>query len=119
MLATSTPAEAVTKTNSKAKAAASHNGNLVSKILSRWVFNHLLLPISIEREPIYFQPIKSLQDQKIFDLTVKAMRCFFNYEELRDGILVHSGLGGLVTRVFTKLPIETGQVQLRISSTRK
>ena len=26
---------------------------------------------------------------------------------------------GLVTRVLTKLPIETGQVQLRISSTRK
>jgi len=47
------------------------------------------------------------------------MRCFLNYEELRDGILVHSGLGGLVTRVLTKLPIETGQVQLRISSTRK
>lgn len=74
-------------------------------LLLRMEANHLLVSSPVEREPIYFQPIKSLRDRKIFDLRVKAMRSFLNYEELQESILVHSGLGGLVTKALTKVPV--------------
>ena len=52
--------------------------------------------IEIERESIYFKPLDSPKDIAIYDHRVLAMKSFLDLKKLKEGILVHHGLGGLV-----------------------
>lgn len=56
----------------------------------------LLIPVVIEREPIYFVPIQSPKDQEIFSLRCNAMAGFLDLVKLKESILANAGLGGLV-----------------------
>jgi putative transposase len=55
-----------------------------------------LVIIEIQREPIYFPSLEPLKDQQIFIRRCTAMADFLDLEKLKEGILVHQGLGGLV-----------------------
>ena len=64
--------------------------------LQRLEAENLLIAVEIEREPIYFVPADSPNDQEIFSRRGKAMAGFLDFEKMRTSILVHRGLGGLV-----------------------
>jgi len=75
--------------------------------LLRLQANKLLITVEVEfdREPIYFEPIKSPKDQAIFAQRCKAMAGFLDIKKMQESILVHEGLGGLVREAMV-----TGQV---------
>lgn len=52
--------------------------------------------ISIEREAIYGQPTESIEDKVTYDLRCRAMAGFLDFKKLKEEILVHGDLGGLV-----------------------
>jgi putative transposase len=52
--------------------------------------------IEIERESIYFKPLETPKDIVTYDHRLHAMKSFLDLERLKEGILVHHGLGGLV-----------------------
>jgi putative transposase len=56
----------------------------------------LLLPIEVQREAIYYQPLESHKDQKLFEQRRNVMTSFLDIEKLKESVLVHKGLGGLV-----------------------
>lgn len=64
--------------------------------LERLQAHKLLITVEIEREPIYFIPIESPKDQEIFSQRRRAMAGFLDFEKMKESILVHEGLGGLV-----------------------
>ena len=81
------------------KAPASLIGELLwmeSDYLEQLQAKKLLITVEIEREPIYFTPIKSPEDQKTFSQRCKAMAGFLDFGKMKVSILVHEGLGGLV-----------------------
>lgn len=64
--------------------------------LERLQAHKLLITVEIEREPIYFIAIESPKDQEIFSQRRRAMAGFLDFEKMKESILVHKGLGGLV-----------------------
>lgn len=66
------------------------------KELEQLELEHQLLRIEIELDAGFFLPIESESDKSIFASRCKAARVFLNLERLREGILPHGGLGGLV-----------------------
>lgn len=64
--------------------------------LERLEAEKLLITVEIEREPIYFVPIESPTNQKIFSQRCRAMASFLDFEKMKESIFVHKGLGGLV-----------------------
>lgn len=64
--------------------------------LERLEANKLLITVEIEREPIYFIPLESPKNQKIFLQRCRAMVGFLDLNKMKESILVHEGLGGLV-----------------------
>lgn len=60
---------------------------------------HHLLRINIDLDPIFFLPITVTADKDIFESRKVVMKDFLTFQTLRDSILVHSGLGGLVKDV--------------------
>lgn len=56
----------------------------------------ILITVEVEREPIYFVPIESPKNQKLFSQRCKSMAGFLDFEEMKESILIHEGLGGLV-----------------------
>lgn len=57
---------------------------------------HHLLRVEAELDSIFFLPTSSLADQKIFETRKEVMKDFLIYQTLRESILQHAGLGGLV-----------------------
>lgn len=66
--------------------------------LQRAAEANLLLPVEIQREAIYYQPLQSTKDQALFDQRRKVMAPFLDFERLRESILVNRGIGGLVAQ---------------------
>lgn len=60
----------------------------------------LLIPVGIEREPIYFDPIESLKDQELLSHRCRSMACFLDLEKMKESILIHRGMGGLVRQAM-------------------
>lgn len=56
----------------------------------------LLITIEIEREPVYFPSLEPMKDEITYQRRNHTMAVFLNFEKLKEGILVHHGLGGLV-----------------------
>lgn len=52
--------------------------------------------IAIERESIYFKPLGTVKDKETFAHRLIAMKSFLDLEKMKEEILVHHGLGGLV-----------------------
>lgn len=52
--------------------------------------------IEIERESIYYKPLATPKDIATYDHRLLAMKSFLDIEKLKEEILVHHGLGGLV-----------------------
>lgn len=52
--------------------------------------------IEIDREAIYFPSLEPIKDQQIYERRCRAMAGFLDFNRLKEAILVHSGLGGLV-----------------------
>ncbi len=61
--------------------------------------DHHLLRVEIDLDPIFFLPCAGKADRENFEKRKSVMRDFLSFEPLRDGILVHAGLGGLVKGV--------------------
>lgn len=81
------------------KAPASLIGDLLwmeHDYLERLEAEKLLVTVEIERESIYFDPIESPKDREISSQRCKAMAGFLDVEKMRESILIHRGLGGLV-----------------------
>jgi len=64
--------------------------------LQRLEAKKILITVEIEREPIYFTPIESPKSQEIFSLRCRTMAGFLDFEKMKESILVHEGMGGLV-----------------------
>ncbi|NMM12419.1 MAG: transposase [Rhodoferax sp.] len=64
--------------------------------LERLQAHKLLITVEIEREPIYFTPIESPEVQEIFSQRCRAMTGFLDFGKMKESILIHEGLGGLV-----------------------
>lgn len=56
----------------------------------------LLMIVEIEREPIYFLPIELPRNQEIFSQRCKSMAGFLNLNNMKENMLIHKGLCGLV-----------------------
>jgi putative transposase len=81
------------------KAPASLIGELLwmeSDYLEQLQAKKLLITVEIEREPIYFVPIESQKNQEIFSQRCKSMTGFLELNKMKESILIHEGLGGLV-----------------------
>lgn len=52
--------------------------------------------VQVEPASIYLQPIASSKAETLFATRLRAMAPFLDVDRLREGILVHGGLGGLV-----------------------
>lgn len=61
-----------------------------------------LLMIEIDREALYYSTIKSAKDQEIYEHRRSVMASFLDFHKLREGILVHGSLGGLVREAVEK-----------------
>ena len=61
---------------------------------------HDIVPKEIERAPIYYLPIEGEKARKYYDRRSKAMASFLDYENLRESILMHKGLAGLVRQAM-------------------
>lgn len=73
--------------------------------LERLEIDKLLVGIEIEREPIYFIPLGSQKDKKLYSERCSAMAGFLNPLNLKENILVHGGLGGLVRDAMSKTKV--------------
>jgi putative transposase len=60
---------------------------------------HHLLRVEIDLDPIFYLPNSVAADQDIFDSRKVVMKDFLSFQTLRDSILVHSGIGGLVRAI--------------------
>ena len=70
----------------------------------------LLRTVEIERESIYSEPIKSPKDQEIRSLRCRSMAGFLDFEKMKESILVHEGLGGLVKEAMTNCDVSRSYV---------
>lgn len=61
--------------------------------------DHHLLRVEIDLDPIFYLPNSVAADQDIFESRKAVMKDFLSFQTLRDSILVHSGLGGLVKAI--------------------
>ncbi len=85
--------------HTRKKAPASLIGDLIwmeRDYLEQLQAKKLLITVEIEREPIYFVPIESPKNQEIFLQRCRAMAGFLDFEKMKESILVHEGVGGLV-----------------------
>ena len=73
--------------------------------LERMEAEKLLIAVEIEREPIYFIPIGSQKNKKIFSERREAMAGFLDLIHMRESILVNDGLGGLVREAMAKAKV--------------
>lgn len=64
--------------------------------LERLEADKLLIPVEIEREPIYFSPIGSQKIKQLFSERCVAMAVFLDLIKMKESILVNGGLGRLV-----------------------
>lgn len=71
---------------------------------------HHLVKAQIEPDPILFRPVASERDRRTFEIRKTAMKDFLSLSRLRDGILVHSGLGGLVTSAQKNADVSRGLI---------
>ena len=60
---------------------------------------HHLLRVEIELDPVFFLPITSDADRDNFVTRKTVMMDFLSLSKLREGILVHRDLGGLVNTI--------------------
>ena len=61
-----------------------------------------LIHLEIEREGIYFPTVGPRKHEHIFKRRCLAMSGFLNFENLRDSILAHTGIGGLVREAVSR-----------------
>lgn len=66
--------------------------------------DHHLLKVEVDLASIFYLPNSANADLAIYDLRKEVMKDFLSFQALRDSILVHSGLGGLV-----KTAVESGK----------
>lgn len=57
---------------------------------------HHLLKVEIDLDSIFYQPNSVNANLAIYERRKEVMKDFLSFQALRDSILVHSGLGGLV-----------------------
>ena len=57
---------------------------------------HNLLRVAIDLDPLFYLPIQATAGTDIFASRKAVMKGFLSLDNLRDGILVNAGLGGLV-----------------------
>ncbi len=55
-----------------------------------------LIRVDVEPEAIYLSPVTGAKNVALFERRKAAMAGFLDFERLYEGIVVHSGLGGLV-----------------------
>ena len=58
--------------------------------------------IEPEREPVFYKKLESEADKKYFDQRVCAMSGFLDLDLLKESILVHQGIGGLVREAIAR-----------------
>lgn len=74
---------------------------LVRSDLAELDKDHHLLKVEIDLDPIFFLPLNRTNDQELFKSRKAVMKGFLSFDSLRESILVHSGLSGLVKAVVT------------------
>lgn len=62
----------------------------------------LLIPVEVEREPIYFVPIGTPNKKRLYELRCDVMEEFLDPAVLKDSILVNKGLGGAVRAAMAR-----------------
>jgi len=72
--------------------------------------DHHLLRVDIDLDPVFYLPTSAAADQDIFESRKKVMKDFLSVQTLRDSILVHSGLSGLVKAVVESSTASRGLV---------
>ncbi len=65
----------------------------------------LLHVVDVEREPVYYTKLESETDKRYYDQRVCAMSGFLDLELLKESILVHEGIGGLVREAMDRAEV--------------
>ena len=66
--------------------------------------------LEVQRAPIYYLPMDNPKVQEIYDRRCKAMESFLGLETLRQEILMHRGLGGLVRQAMASAGVSRAYV---------
>ena len=77
---------------------------------------HELLPLDIQRAPIYYLPMDKAKVQETYERRREAMQPFLCLQTLRESILMHEGLGGLIRQVMTKAQVSRAYVYQQFSA---
>ena len=72
--------------------------------------DHHLLRAEIDLDPIFYLPTSVDGDEEVFESRKAVMKDFLSFQTLRDSILVHSGLGGLVKAVIQSATVSRALV---------
>lgn len=65
----------------------------------------LLHAVDVEREPVFYKKLESEVDKRYYDQRVCAMSGFLDLDLLKESILVHHGIGGLVREAMARAQV--------------
>lgn len=85
-------------------------------VLDRLYEAHTLLQIDVEREAIYSAALTSSRDKEIHERRKLVMAGFLDPKNLKEQIIVHRGLGGLVRQALATSNASRGFVYLQWST---
>jgi hypothetical protein len=66
--------------------------------------------IEIEREAIYFPSLEPIKDRETYERRCSAMANFLDFNKLKEEILLHGGLGGLVREAIATTGVSRSYV---------
>ncbi|MBB6559270.1 hypothetical protein HNP48_001937 [Acidovorax soli] len=73
--------------------------------------SHDLVLISLELHAVYYSPIDTSKEKEAFEQRCKVMSQFLDYESLKEGILVHGNLGGLIRQAMAANNVSEAHVR--------
>lgn len=65
----------------------------------------LLHSVDIEREPVFYKNLESEVDKRYYEKRVCAMSGFLDLKLLKESIIVHQGIGGLVREAMARAEV--------------
>lgn len=80
-------------------------------LLQELLDNHDIVPQSLELPSCYYYPLDKQRDQETFDQRCCVMQAFLDFTQLRESLLVHGNLGGLIQQSIGKHSVSESYVR--------
>jgi len=77
---------------------------------------HELLPLGVQQAPIYYLPVGHAKVQETYVRRREAMQPFLSLQTLRESILMHEGLEGLIRQVMSDAKVSRAYVYQQFSA---